>query len=399
MFKKLKDRFNAAAETRRRKSARRPKRKITLKRFLLVSTALSTLIHFAPDIASKPVKDWLQDRDLPADTAQYYTTKNIRIYDRYNPLFPFALAERAAVLSWKDGRKDGDNILSLAINIPLGYASGLSTGFLTMLTPTSLDAFTLLDDSLPVSERECYIRPQGNVGIKDLMTDFTGLRMKGFKTTASPEKLAAVFQQYVIAHEMRHCDQNHSFNASSLNEADADIYALRVVGETAGQEVATLEEAKTILRHLRSLNSMTGDTHHASTFALDRTHHTPMDAHEDTAVFNRLSGLLKDGYSINNGAFKDMDLKRAEEKYHVAVGMMKAGIFKDEKLKEAAQSFIDSVEFFDEASGGKVITKRNLSDKLNFDAFTREYVPVPDKTPSKKEISAAAAKSKFGLGA
>ncbi len=431
MLKKIKDRFNKAREKRRHgeellkkispqekealeKALAHEKGWFTWTRFFLASTALSTTLHFAPGLVSDKPKAYLEDRGLPTEMAEHFVTRDIRIAHRYNPLFPWAFAGEGARAVWIDGKENGDGFLSRGVSTVFSYPVLLLNGVLTMVTPTGLDAFSLSGGS-DIRARSCMIRPPADISYPELVEEFSGIKQDSFKTASDQKQLSSIFQQYIIAHEMRHCDQNHRFNASSLNEADADLYALRVLAKTSGASEKEIKETKEILQHLRNLNAVRGDTHHTSAFTLARGGQTPLSAHEDTVSFIYLQNLVADGVSYTAPVFAKIDkdveekvealeektgksidhkeMSDLEKRYHVTRAMQKAGFFqKNEGMAQAAQGFIAAVEYFDRSADGKVITVKNADQLLTgyLDIFKEPYVPVKDKlaeTPAPKAAS------------
>ncbi len=343
----------------------------------LASATLSTGLQYAPDMVSTKLDDFMAQKNFGGDYAQHFHAKEIRVYDRFNPLYPFHLAGNAVKMTWQDGERDGLGAVPLAIGTPFLYSGMLWKGFTDMIPGNKLDAYSI-SNSDDAANRTTYIRPPGDFSLNRFMGDFSGVNGQKLEFQSDREVLRDILFQFVMLHEARHGDQDKNVFAPT-NESDADLYAFRVM-KARGTDPALLNEAATIVAHARSINgAVGGDAGHASTFTLQRGQQRVFDAHQDAAAFDRLHELLTEAAGRNREAFPD-SMPRGNRYLYLTLAMESQGLLKEDPgLEKAAASFVQALGYFDKLSGGKVIDRKYDLSKIDLKYLTEVYKPVPDK--------------------
>ncbi|MDF3023316.1 MAG: hypothetical protein K0R10_677 [Alphaproteobacteria bacterium] len=347
------------------------------------SAALSTGLQYAPDLVSTKLDTFMAEKNFAGDFSQNFHAQEIRVYDRFNPLYPFHLAGNATKITWHEGMKDGGiAAIPLTIATPFLYTGMLWQGFTDMLPGNKLDAFSISNDD-PAAQRTVYIRPPGDFSLTRFMGDFSGVNGQKLEFQSDREILRDILFQFVMLHEARHGDQDKSAYGLA-NESDADLYAFKVM-KARGTDEKLLNEAATIVAHARAINgAVGGDYGHASTFTFQRGEQRIFDAHQDAAAFDRLHALLTDIDARNHDAFPD-NMPRGNRYLYLTLAMHKQGLLEEDPgLKKAADAFIRSLAYFDRASNGKIIDNSYDLSKIDLGYLTMKYKPVPDKlTPAK----------------
>lgn len=348
------------------------------------SAALSTGLQYAPDAVSTKLDDFMTQKNFGGDFSQHFHAKEIRVYDRFNPLFPFHHAGHATSIRWHQGLKYGNiYALPLAIGTPTSYASDLLDGFMMMIPGNKLDAFSLTGNDAP-ADRTVFIRPPGDFSLNRFMGDFSGVNGQKLEFQSEREVLRDILFQFVMLHEARHGDQDKTVFGAT-NESDADLYAFRVM-KARGTDPALLNEAATIVAHARAINgAVGGDAEHASTFTLQRGQQRVFDAHQDAASFERLNQLLAEADGRNRDKFPDA-MPRGNRYLYLTLAMHGQGLLKEDPgLDKAATSFVQALGYFDKLSGGKIIDQEFDLSKIDLKYLTQVYKPVPDKLVPAKQ--------------
>jgi hypothetical protein len=267
--------------------------------------------------------------------------------------------------------------IPLAVATPFIYVGGLEKGFSDMVFPNALDAYSMTTND-KLSERVNFIRPPGEFSLDGFLRDFS--RQDGEKLTFRNDRkdLRDVLFAFVMLHEARHGDQEKRAYITA-NEADADLYAFRVLA-SRGVDPGLLNEAATIVKHARALNAtLGGDQAHVSTFTLDRGGERIFDAYEDAADFKRLHDVLHEADVRNDRVFP-RGMPAGNRYLYLALAMQHAGLLdEDPGMKKAAAALVDAVTYFDNASGNKIIDPRFDYGKINLRYLTQPYHPAPDR--------------------
>lgn len=368
------------------KAVNKKLRRRSIKRLALAfaaSAALSTGLQYTPDLVSTKLDDFMAQKNQGTDYAQHFHAAEIRVYDRFNPLYPFHLAGQATKLTWQEGMEAGGiAAVPLAVMTPFLYGGALWHGFTDMLPGNKLDAYSISNDE-DLKTREVFIRPPGDFSLTRFMGDFSGVNGQKLEFQSDRDELRDILFKFVMLHEARHGDQVKSAYGLA-NEADADLYAFKVM-KARGTDEKLLNEAATIVAHARAINgAVGGDYGHASTFTFQRGGQRIFDAHQDAASFDRLHALLTDLDSQQHDAFP-AGMPRGNRYFYLTLAIHKQGLLEEDPgMKKAADAFIRSLVYFDRASNGRIIDNSYDLSKVDLSYLTEKYKPVPDKlTPAK----------------
>ncbi|MDE1151142.1 MAG: hypothetical protein PW788_01280 [Micavibrio sp.] len=371
-----------------RKAVLKSQRKKVFRRLrlaFLASATLSAALQFTPNLVSTPYDEFMASKGYPADLSQNFHAKEIRVYSRNNPLYPFHLAGRETGMLWHETMKEHHaGLIPLAIGTPFIYTGALFKGFTDMIPGGSkLDAYSMSSNDT-VSTRTNFIRPPGEFSLASFLSDFSGIDGKGLEFKNKPEEIRKALFEFVMLHEARHGDQQ-KLAFITANEADSDLYAFRVMA-ARGMKPELLQEVGQIVLHARSLNAVLGgDESHVSTFALARGSQRIFDAHQDAAAFERLHSLLVEADRLNDGALPT-DMPGGNRYFYITLALNKQGLLdEDPGMKRAAVAFVSAIRYFDGVSGNKIINPDQNLSKIDLRYLTEKYLPVPDKlTPDAK---------------
>lgn len=366
------------------KAVFKARRRRFFKRLLVSSVAaaaISTGTHYFPDSVSTPFNQHMAEQGHAANFGDHFHAANIRVYDRWNPLYPFHLAGLGAKMSWRmvDEENEGGAFYrgaSKAVGTAVIYPAMLFKGFTTLAMPHPLDAFAV-PNTAPHAERDIFIRPPGKVNLEDFIKDFGRVNSDTLKFKNDTKEIERVLYEYIMLHEARHGDQRSDV-ATSLNEADADKYAFRVL-EARGNKQELLTEVRDIITHSRTMASVLGGgTSHTTSLALLRPHQSPYESYKDEAALKRLHDVLNDADAMNSGVFGD-NIGRGNRLIYLAAAINKSGVAdRDPDMKQALGMFLRASLYFDSVTGGGMITNFDI-DKINVDYLRKEYKPVEDK--------------------
>jgi len=368
-------------DKRVQKTIIRRRRRKRLKRILavlLASSALSTGLQFHPELVSKPYDQYMAEQGYATNLKDHFHAAQINVYDRHSLLYPFHLAGNETRIIWHEAeKKPHHSTLQLAVASPVIYTAGLIKGFEDMIMPQALDAYSMSNGDDPAT-RTCFIRPPSDFSLAGFFADFSRVNSKDFHFQHSKEDLKRTLFEYVMLHEARHCDQDKSAYTTA-NEADADLYAFRVL-QARGTDPGLLQETMSIITHLRAFNAvMSGDTQHVSTFTLERGSETIFTAHEDAAAFRELRDIIQEAGAHNPKAFP-AGMSQGKQAFYLTAKLYKSGLLDaNPQVKKAARAFIQSIAYFDTASGGRLIDRNYDLRRIDLSYLTSEYKPVPDK--------------------
>ncbi|MDP2206948.1 MAG: hypothetical protein Q8K65_11650 [Alphaproteobacteria bacterium] len=378
-------------DKRVKKAVFKANRRRFYKRILLTSVAaaaISTGTHYAPDSVSTPFNTYMTEKGHAENFHDHFHAKNIRVYDRWNPLYPFHLAGQGVKITWSEIDQDKESgnaakAFGKAVTTPIVYYSMLFKGVGDLILPHPIDAYALSGNA-PHDQREVFIRPPKAINLDDFISDFGRVNTAEMTFKNDTAELERVIFEYIMLHEARHGDQNKGV-AVSLNEADADRYAFDVLA-ARGNKTELLSEARAIITHSRTMSSVLGGgTSHTTSVALLRPYATPYNAYRDEAALSRLHKVLSDADIMNKDAFPE-DMSRGNRFVYMAAALKKQGLAaRDPDMQMATDMFLNAAGFFNEASGGAIIDRSFNIDKINMGYLQQQYKPVEDKLAPKAE--------------
>ena len=368
------------------KAVFKARRRSFIKRLLVsgvAAAAISTGTQYYPDTVSTPLDQYMANKGHTPDFSIHFHAANIRVYDRWNPLYPFHVAGQGAKLTWQSIDADPEisgpisKGISKGLSTAIVYPTMLFQGFSTLLMPNALDAYAIPNDA-PHNKREVFIRPPGQIKIADFISDFGHVNSDKLYFQNEPKDLERVLYQYVMLHEARHGDQRTDV-ATSLNEADADRYAFSVLA-ARGHKKELLSEALSIITHSRTMASVLGGgTSHTTSVALLRPYQTPYGAYKDEAALQRLHKVLSDAEVMNKDVFPE-DMGRGSRFIYLAGAMNKQGVAnQDPDMKLALNMFVGAVAYFNGVTGGAIVNTEFDLKKINIRYLQEQYKPVEDK--------------------
>lgn len=365
---------------------RRKKRWRALRNIALVSTALSTITYFNPDLVSSTYDAHMAERGYTATHQENFHAAEVRVYDRGNFFLPFYTGACSVTEAWQQADRHDIGIATRLIITPIVYVDGITEGIGALLPSGALDAYSKSNNA-PADERTVFIHPPAdNFTVKQFLQDFAGLELSEPQFKHNHQDIERVLYEYVMLHEARHGDQDKSVSVA-LNEADADRYAFDVL-ETRGIDPALLGEVRDIVTYGRTMASVLGGgTSHATSLALMREYPTAFDAYEDGASFKRLHNILKDAAHFNAEAF-DENVSVGNRMIYIAGAMNARGTLRhDPELRAANNNFITAINYFQEASGYKLVNPLLDLSGVNVEYLKQPYSGAPDKlkpaTPQK----------------
>ncbi len=356
----------------------RRKRWRALRNIALVSTAISTILQFNPNIVSTSYDEHMAARGYTAAHQENFNAANVRVLDRHNPLLPFYTAGSSVVDGWREADRQEMGLVTKAVITPFAYAIGFGSGFGDIISSHSLDAHAV-STAAPVSERNVYIRPPAdNFTVNDFLSDFAGLHLSELQFQHDNADISRVLYEYVMLHEARHGDQDKSVS-TALNEADADRYAFTVLA-TRGYSPDLLQEVRDIIIHGRTMASVLGGgTSHSTSLSLMRHYPSAFDAYEDGAAFKRLHNILADAVHMNEDLF-DPNMPMGNRMMYVSTALFVQGTLKEnQELRAANNHFRMAAIFFQHASGFKLFGPMENLEHIDVDYLKRPYSAAPDK--------------------
>jgi hypothetical protein len=372
-------------DKRVQKAVFKSRRRRFFKRLLVTSVAaaaISTGTHYAPDSVSTPFNTYMTENGHAENFHDHFHAKNIRVYDRWNPLYPFHLAGQGVKITWNEIDQDKESgnaskAFSKAVTTPIVYYSMLFKGAGDLILPHPIDAYALSGNA-PHSEREVFIRPPKSVNLGDFISDFGRVNTTEMTFKNDKAELERVIFEYIMLHEARHGDQDKGV-AVSLNESDADRYGFDVLA-ARGNKTELLSEARAIITHSRTMSSVLGGgTSHTTSVALMRPYATPYNAYRDEAALHRLHQVLSDADVMNKDAFPE-DMSRGNRFVYLAAALKKQGLTaRDPDMQLATDLFLNAAGFFNTASGGTLIDRSFNIDNINMSYLQQQYKPVEDK--------------------
>lgn len=357
----------------------RRKRWRALRNIALVSTAISTILQFNPNIVSTSYDDHMAARGYPAAHVENFNAENVRVLDRGNVLLPFYTAGTSVVDGWREADRQEMGLLTKVVITPFAYAMGFGSGMGDVFSSDVLDAHSLSTNA-PLEVRNVYIRPPAdNFTVNDFLHEFAGLPQNiELQFKHDNRDIARVLYEYVMLHEARHGDQDKSVS-TALNEADADRYAFAVL-QTRGYDADLLQEVRDIVTHGRTMASVLGGgTSHSTSLSLMRQYPTVFDAYEDGAAFKRLHNILADAAHMNEDLFAE-NMPLGNRMIYVSTALFVQGTLRDNhELRAANNHFRMATIFFQHASGFKLFGPMENLEHIDVDYLKNPYSAAPDK--------------------
>lgn len=373
----------------------RRKRWRALRNIALVSTAISTILQFNPNIVSTSYDDHMAARGYTAAHEENFNASTVRVLDRHNPLLPFYTAGSSVVDGWKEADRQNMGLGTKLLVTPIVYLAGFSSGFGDIISGQSLDAHSLRT-AAPAAERNVYIRPPADdFTVNDFLREFSGLNLADVQFRHDNRDIARVLYEYVMLHEARHGDQNSSVS-TALNEADADRYAFTVLA-TRGYDAGLLDEVRDIIIHGRTMASVLGGgTSHSTSLSLMRDYPTTFDAYEDGAAFKRLHNILADAAHMNAEVFAE-GMPVGNRMIQVSTAMFLQGTLNENsELRAANNHFRMAAIFFQHASGFRLFGPMDNLDQIDVNYLKQPYSAAPDKLAPAKSQRPPPRPAKFG---
>jgi hypothetical protein len=93
----------------------RRKRWRALRNIALVSTAISTILQFNPNIVSTSYDDHMAARGYTAAHQENFNAANVRVLDRHNPLLPFYTAGTSVVDGWREADRQDMGLVTKVV--------------------------------------------------------------------------------------------------------------------------------------------------------------------------------------------------------------------------------------------------------------------------------------------
>lgn len=336
------------------------------------SVAVTGVTTAYPDLVSTPLDTHAAANGVGDGLQKHFATPNIRVYQRHNPLMPFHLAGQMVRLSWSRT----DTALGGVFVAPFYYATGMLQGIFGVIAPSALDAYSL-SDNRPHAERQCYIRPPGEVDSESLIKSFTGIAGNHQLHVSNAADIKRYYYTRIMAHEARHCDQDKDMQASALNEIDADVTADRLTAGTVSDNDRVVLQG--VWETWRIISAVMGNnTGHYTTTALIRGSVTPMQAIDDAAVVERLVRVLQDAAVKNKDAFPS-SMRPIEQRYHLTLSLLAQEDAGDAQLRAKAELFVRAVNHIDGIAQNQLIVMPHaqIAGRIDVSWLTREYQPVP----------------------
>lgn len=378
----LRTAFEAASPAARKSTLSQKLRK-GVTALLLASTGLATVLQFTPGLVATPAADYLAQKGFSTATLEAFQAQDVHIYDRDNPLVPFHMAGHRVRMLWS---AENENLLFKTLGAPLMLGYGFRNGLNIMNNDSKLAAYSFGTTEPDAAARSIFVWPSDDrTTPEEWLEEMTGIAVK--QLDFGPHSRAGMQRLLIetgLLHEIRHGDQIKS-DDRTLKESDADAYSLHAAAfGTAAPSL--LAEARVFIMAARAVSSMTtGDTSHASAFALQRgmendfVRQDPlhdfslhMQALQDSAKFagahHRLRGMLMDTDAIP----ADMDVPSAF--YHLASALLDAGAAQRDNETDALSIYVHAMDYLDARAGGAVIDRRVDHSRID----VAKYITPPD---------------------
>ena len=350
--------------------------------YLLASTLLGSALQFIPDGVSRPLDEHMQAENLPT-LKNYFSANNIRVYHRNSPLqtaHVSIFSQRLRFSETTDKRLVSE-FAKYALT-PFDVVAYTVIMTATNSMPDPLNAFSITTRG-PHDLRVCYIKPPARSSAKKIINTFLDLNVDNYSFGIDDKTISDGLYTYIMAHEARHCDQQFgTFKHKLMNEADADIYGLRVI-RAVTEDKAAADTLFELVAHMRIFSSvMKGGSSHGTTKILEHGEQTPVQSIAAAHDYKNLHLVLKaiEAHNRTAGRTNDMKMDQAEFFYHAATRLAENPQFKSsDDLYAAVLRFVEAVEYFDKITQGKILKHPRGSVRIDTSILNEKYVPAPDK--------------------
>ncbi len=195
----------------------------------------------------------------------------------------------------------------------------------------------------PLSMRTVKVTPPpGNATLNDFIYEFTRFEGDSIWFMNNRDKLSKMMREWCLAHEVRHGDQPNN-DRSVVNEADADVYAFRILKTL--KDTTGYQEVYEAAIHMRTLSAIRfKDFEHATSFSLQDMDSTAVTAEASRDGFEKLYDVLQNLYITQTGR---QGVFGTEKNYAYTYQLYNSGTLSyDENLERAAKMYIEAYEYF-----------------------------------------------------
>lgn len=344
---------------------------------VLTAFALAAGMQLAPGLASEPASDYLNDNNYPESLAAHFNEQNIRVYDRYNPLASLHAMGRPFPAIWQNSENKTvtDKILAGAVSPVFAIIIGAQEVISYIPPYSGLDAY-----AIPYG-KTCYIRPPIETDLKQFLAKMSGIGKiddaDKIKIKNDPEQVVDALRTYIMAHEMRHCEQPRSWDADNIKESDSDLKAFDVLKDS-GYNPAVIEETSKIVTAVRMIASLDSDKAHDTGLNVEKKDISLINAYLTDGAYQIIGGVTDD--IIKNAVFPD-EMKGHEKTYHAIRAMSRTGLLNGNRSAQSyTESYAKAFEYLNELSGGILIASPDYYQELDLSYLgINNYKPAPDQ--------------------
>jgi len=256
-----------------------------------------------------------------------------------------------------------------------------ATGFMAVssyIPPyTAADAF-----AVPNENGTCFVRPPSNdLYLNRIINLFTGIpRFEDFTDLNLKNDVADIedaFEMMIIAHEMRHCEQPRDLPAGNMNESDADIVAIRLLGE-AGYSDELVREVYQLYTSLRLIGALGGHEAHDTGLNILSGNTVSLYSYKALAA-QRILTDLADGILAHHEYPEDMI--NGEQRFHTIKALRSGGILDefDGETREFADRYIRAYHYLNSVSNERILDDGEYYKQIDTDYLrqdiTQETIP------------------------
>lgn len=337
-------------------------------------TLLSMAIQFTPKLASSSVEDYLQNNGYPEALSTEFNMTNKRIYGRYNPLSSLHYIGRPYGMLGEVWRDEDGSVWSKSVET----VSSPVFSFFSKLAAISeyippyrgTNAF-----AVPSEDRTCFIKPPAkNLQLDDYLRELSGgvdeIDEAGhYHIESDLQELMHALRTFVLAHEIRHCEQPHDFKEASIKESDADIVATRIL-EQSGYSDAVVNEALKLTAAARIVSSFNenNDSHNTGQSWIHGDV-SPVTAYVRDAFRKSASDLVIDLADMLD--FPD-DIEEDELKYHTAKALLESHVLTQNdalNISDFIAEYVGAYEYLNGVASGLLITRPDYYKQIDPNIF------------------------------
>ena len=343
---------------------------------ILSAFALSAVaIQFTPKLVSDASEDYLQGNNYPATLAEKFETSNIRVYGRHNPLSSLHAIGHPLRKTWESDYSLTERLSSTALSLRAMLKIAKKEGFNYIPPYSKITVFAL------PSKKICFIKPpNGTVKLARALSSLgRSEKLKGVKEFNLENDLTEIqdiIKTFIIAHEMRHCEQPIYVAKDNLNETDADLYAFEVIG-SAGYSDSALQEAVKLIAAARIVSSIhTDNLLHSTGFGIITGKASPLLSSlglEYRSVAKIVSHL------VEKVDFPKEIKEDDEKRYHSAKALLNSDILSKNGYKNEhffLTQYTKAYEYLNEVSNGALNVKPDFYQEIEtalFDDVSQNY--------------------------